>query len=263
MEHPQKPALQIKPHFSRATKQWVIDSARDAHGDVICACCTTPIHDDQQVTINHKLQWQVIKAGFSRDHDFEQMPHHLQRRLIQNAYNKAGNLEPLHVACHLLVDEGIELSAEETELRNRKLTGRKEKAFPKYPEFFEEILETPAVKSKSGKKRKPNQVTTKEMPLSMVETIDYRGTLFGRVLLSDQPLKLMLVAPADIRAEYLELSRERLLHTENQLRNVLSRVPNSGKERTARDKSYDGLVGQKLGLMGQIEQLEHYSNRTR
>lgn len=246
--------MQVKPRLTQSTKLWVIDRARNEQGHVICSCCEEPIRDDQQITINHKQQWQYLRERLVRDPRFIELDFHGQRKAIQNAYNNVGNLEPLHVACHRFVDTGVEASPEEAERLNRKLVPDKQVPFKHYPQPATELtaagedtpLPTMAQKTKLNKSR----ATAHES-----QAIDYESMMV-KTLLSETQRWRMRVAPPEIKMKYLALSEKRLCDTINKIEAVAARAPSSAKEKEARSKSWDSLVEQKLGLMDQIEFLQ-------
>lgn len=251
MEPSTHPAMQIKPNFKKSTKRWVTDRARNEHGDVICACCEAPIRDDQQITINHKQQWQYLRDRLLRDPRFNALDFHGQRKAIENAYNNVGNLEPLHVACHRFVDTGVEASPEEAERLNRKLVSEKQVPFKHYPEPAAELIALDDDKPvpTTAQKIQPNRsnATAHESQANAFES------MMMKTLLNESQRWRMRVAPLEVKAKYLALSEKRLSDTIKKIEEVSARVPASAKEKEARSKSWNGLVEQKLGLMDQIE----------
>jgi hypothetical protein len=254
MELTTNPAMQIKPSLKKSTKRWVTDRARNEQGHVICSCCEKPIRDDQQITINHKQQWQYLRERLVRDPRFNALDFHDQRKAIQNAYNNVGNLEPLHVACHRFVDTGIEASPEEAERLNRKLVSDKQVSFKHYPEPAPELnaLEEDTPQPTMAQRTQPNK---SKAITDQSQTIDYESIMM-KTLLNDTQRWRMRVAPPEVKVKYLTLSEKRLCDTIKKIEEVSRRVPASAKEKEARSKSWDGLVEQKLGLIDQIEFLQ-------
>ncbi|MBX9726265.1 MAG: hypothetical protein K2X09_03275 [Rickettsiales bacterium] len=112
-----KISRKIKPE-ARLT---AIDRARDGYGRVICEHCTREIRDDQQITMNHKFQWQDLRGQFASDVKFQSLGSNAQQNFLKHIFNDAGNLQPLHVACHNEVDFGLHYTPEEEERINRKI----------------------------------------------------------------------------------------------------------------------------------------------
>lgn len=229
--------LDKRPSFKKSTRRLVEDRARKADGCVECAHCAQPITEFEQVTLNHRNQWSSIKSRLVRDPLFLAMDTEQQWQKLCMLYNDVNNLEPLHVACHIEIDEGRKLSPDEAVRVNRKHSLTKD-AEPIAPQKL-------VVKAQSlgliDAARNIATVSTNELYTPLLET----------ELLSAEQKKLLQEAPRTVRIDYLGLCRDRM----DNIAEKIGRL----EARGMKNNQYDKLITRQTLMQDQIDWLQQIS----
>lgn len=224
---------------SRAT---AIERARDGYGRVICEHCAREIRSDQQITLNHKIQWSDLRGQYAADVRFQKLPENSQRQFLRRIYNEADNLQPLHVACHREVDFGLHFTPQEEEQINRRIAGAAPAAQPASVPVLGKITK---LSVDAGEQLRSLYPTYRKL----LDTPELTPRLFG--LLSD--------APQPVFEEYMRLNEQRIEKLHERIARKEAMLPANEDESKYKSVALEGLSHQLDVLMQQAASLEFMS----